>query len=243
MNQRGFSFNKLFWGMLFIAGAAFLIADRLGYWSERQSVTVVGIFFTIFFIWMVIQGFYYKNFFLILFGLSLLAIQYDGPLGITSITPWTLLSAALLASIGLTIIFPARKISKNGNIHHFEFADKGEKVFEEQDGEMIHFKSTMGECVKYINTDSLVNVRLENSFGAMKIFFDNAVIKNGTADVSISNSFGETILYIPKTWNVENHVKTSFGTLKFEGNQATQGCPTLRIYGSVSFGEVNVTFI
>ena len=243
MNHHKFSFNKLFWGMLFIAGAAFLIADRMGYWSETQSVTVIGIFFTIFFIWMVFQGIYQRNFFLILFGLSLIAIQYDRPLGITAITPWTLLSAALLASIGLTIIFPARKFSKNGNMKNFEFIDKGEKVFEEQDGEVIHFKSSFGECVKYINTDALVNVKLDNTFGTMKIFFDNAVIKNGVADVSISNSFGETILYIPKTWNVENHVKTSFGSMKFEGMQSTQGCPTLRIYGSVSFGEITIVFI
>ena len=243
MNQHKFSFNKLFWGMLFIAGAAFLLADRMGYWSEVHSVTVVGILFTIFFIWMVLQGIYYRNFFMILFGLSFIAIQYRHPLGITSITPWTLLSAALLASIGLTIIFPAKKFSKNGNFRNFEFADKGERVFEEQDGEVIHYKSTFGECVKYINTDALVNVQLENTFGEMKIFFDNAVIKNGVADVNISNSFGETILYIPKTWNVENHVKSSFGEIKFEGLQTTQGCPTLRIYGSVSFGEVKVVFI
>lgn len=243
MNQNKFSFNKLFWGMLFIAGAAYLLADRLGYWSQVRSVTVVGIFFTIFFIWMVLQGFYQKNFFLILFGISFIAIQYRHPLGIAVVTPWTLLSAALLASIGLTIIFPQKKRVYNGHMNNFEFADKGEKVFEEQDGEVLHYKSSFGECVRYINTDSLVNVQLENSFGEMKIFFDNAVIKNGVADVNISNSFGETTLYIPKTWNVENHVKCSFANLSFEGNQNTQGCPTLRIYGSITFGEVTVVFI
>lgn len=228
--------------MLFIAGAAFLLADRLGYWSQTQSVTVVGIFFTIFFIWMVMQGFYQRNFFLILFGLSFIAIQYN-PLGIDVVTPWTLLSAALLASIGLTIIFPQKKRFPNGHMNHFEFADKGEKVFDEQDGEVLHYKSTFGECVRYINTDSLANVQLQNTFGEMKIFFDNAVIKNGVADVNISNSFGETTLYVPKTWNVENHVKCTFANLEFEGSQDTQGCPTLRIYGSISFGEVNVVFI
>lgn len=243
MKQHNFSFNKLFWGIMFIAGAALLLADRLGYWSTVQSFTAVGILITIFFIWMILQGISQRNFFLILFGISLIAIQYDKPLGITAITPWTLLSAALLASIGLTILFPTKKFTKNGNFSNFEFTDKGEKVFEEQDGEVIHFKSSFGECVKYINTDALVNVQLDNTFGEMKIFFDNAVIKNGVADVNVSNSFGETILYIPKTWNIENHVKNSFGTVKFEGMQTTQGCPTLRIYGSVSFGEITVVFI
>ena len=243
MNQNKFSINKLFWGMLFIAGAAFLLADRMGYWSQVRSVSLVGILFTIFFIWMVLQGIYYKNFFLLLFGLSFIAIQYRHPLGIMNVTPWTLLSAALLASIGLTIIFPSKKRFKYRHNNYNEFADKGEKVFEEQDGEVIYYKSNFGECVKFINTDSLVNVQLENAFGQMKIFFDNAVIKNGVANVNVSNSFGETILYIPKTWNVENHVKCTFADLHFEGNQATQGCPTLKIYGSISFGNVTVVFI
>lgn len=243
MNQNGFSFNKLFWGIMFIAGAAFLLANRLGYWSHTESISITGILFTIFFVWMVLQGIYQRNFFLILFGLSFIAIQYDKLLGITAITPWTLLSAALLASIGLTIIFPAKKHFNSGNVGNFEFEDKGEKVFEEQDGEAIHFKSSFGQCVKYINTDALVNVNLENSFGEMKIFFDNAVIKNGVADVNISHAFGETILYVPKTWNIEDHIKRSFGSIKYEGMQNSQGCPTLRIYGNISFGEVTIVFI
>lgn len=243
MKQQKFNFNKLFWGIMFIVGAALLLADKMGYWSSFHSITVLNILFTIFFLWMVCQGIYHRNFFLILFGLSLIAIQYDRPLGITAITPWTLLTAALLSSIGLTILFPPKKFYKNGNLNNFEFADKGEKVFEETNDEVITFKSSFSSSVKYINTDALVNVQLINIFGELKIYFDNAIIKNGVTDVNINNSFGETILYIPKTWNVENHVKHSFGTVKFEGRQNTQGCPTLRIYGSVSFGDVTVVFI
>lgn len=243
MNNNRFSFNKLFWGVLFIAGAVFILANRLGYWSDIKQVSVIGILFTIFFIWMIGQGFYQRNFFLILFGLAFIAIQYDEFLGITSITPWTLLSAVLLASIGLTIIFPSKNYSNHGKPGHFEFADKGEKVFEEQDGEVIQIKSSFGESVKYINTDALVNVNLDNTFGELKVFFDNAVIKNGVADINISNSFGETILYVPKTWNIEDHMTHGFGNIKYEGMQNTQGCPTLRVYGNTSFGEITITFI
>lgn len=243
MKQKKFSMNKLFWGLMFIAGAALLLANRLGYWSNLQTFSIVGIIFTIFFAWIVVQGLSQRNFFLIFLGLSLIAIQYDKLLHITAITPWTLLGAALLASIGLTILFPP----KSNHFSHVEgnsnFADKGEKVFQAEDGEVISFKNAMGECVKYVNTDALVNVSLDNTFGSMKIFFDNAVIKNGIANVNVSNSFGETILYVPKTWNVENHMKISFGDFKVEGVPQTPGCPTLRIYGSNSFGDTRIVYI
>lgn len=243
MKQFKFSFNKLFWGVLFLAGAALLLANRLGYWPSMKNVNVVAVFLTIFFVWMAIQGIYQRNFFLILFGLSLIAIQFDEFLGITAITPWTLLSAALLASIGLSIIFPTRKVPAHGNKVDSSPAGRWGKVIEEQDGEMIYFMSRFGTCVKYINSDELVNVQLENSFGQMKIFFDNATIKNGVADVDVRNSFGEMILYIPKTWVVEDDVKNTFGPLKFEGIQNTEGSPVLRIHGSVSFGEITVVYI
>ena len=79
--------------------------------------------------------------------------------------------------------------------------------------------------------------------GEMKIYFDNTIIKNGVADISLEVSFGSAVLYIPKTWNVEIHVKTVFGTIREQNSNQSQGCPTLRIYGEISFGEAMIIYI
>lgn len=101
----------------------------------------------------------------------------------------------------------------------------------------------MGSCTKYVNTDALVYANFENSFGEMKVYFDNAIIKKGTADINVESSFGAVILYVPSTWNVENHLHTSFSYLKEEGVKQSQACPSLRIYGNVSFGELRIIYI
>lgn len=243
MNNSKFSVNKLFWGLLFLIGAVCLLLSRLGYWPTINNISVYGIILTIFFIWIIIEGIHYGNFFLILFGIALIGIQYDDLLHITAITPWTLLGAALLASIGLTIIFPFTSHKPKKKMKNFDFVDKGPKIFDENDDEVLHFKNSFGASIKYVNTDALVNASFENSFGEMKVYFDNAVIKNGTADINLNVSFGATILYVPKTWNVENHVKTSFGTLREQNSNQSPGCPTLRLYGEIAFGDTTIVYI
>jgi len=243
MNDNRFSMNKLFWGLLFLIGAASLLLNRMHFWPTLFHISLFDIFLTIFFVWLFLDGLRHRNFFKILFGLSFIAIQYDEILKITAITPWTLLGAALLASIGLTIIFPKKNINYGNKYNGFEFADSGKKVFFENDGEMLYFKNSFGSSTKYVNTDALVNATFENSFGEMKIYFDNTIIKDGVADINLEVSFGNAILYIPGTWNIENHVKTSFGSLREQNSHQSQGCPTLRIYGEIAFGNVLIIYI
>lgn len=243
MNQNKFSMNKLFLGLLFLLGAAAILLNRLNYWPTIHHLSIFKILLTIFFIWMILEGIRHRNFFGIVFGLAFIAIQYNNLLCITPLTPWTLLSAALLASIGLTIIFPKRHRPNFDSNMGFDFQDKGKKFFNEQNDEILHFENSFGSSVKYVNTDSLVNASVENSFGEMKIYFDNAIIKNGIADINLEVSFGSVILYIPKTWNIENHVKTSFGTLREQNQNQSQGCPTLRIYGEICCGDAIIIYI
>lgn len=242
MNNNRFSMNKLFWGTLFLIGAVSLILNRLNIWPTFFHISLMDILLTLLFVWMFLEGLRHRNFFGMLFGLAFIAIQYDDILHITPITPWTLLAAVLLASIGLTIIFPSKHFSGK-EYSGFEFADSGKKHFEEYDGEVLYFRNSFGASTKYVTTNSLVHASIENSFGEMKIYFDNAIIKNGVADINLEVSFGEAVLYIPKTWHVENHTKTSFGSLKEKNGNLSQGVPTLRIYGEISFGEAVIIYI
>lgn len=243
MNENKFSMNKLFWGLLFLLGAACLILDQINIWPTFYHFSLFDILYTLFFIWLFLEGLHHRNFFEMLFGLAFIAIRYDKLLHITAITPWTLLCATLLASIGLTIIFPNRSYFGENTFSGFKFTDCGKKHFSEADGETIYFKNSFSSTTKYVNTDALVSASFENSFGEMKIYFDNAVIKNGVADINLEVSFGDAVLYIPKTWNVENHLKTAFAGVKEKNTSQSQGCPTLRIYGEISFGEAVIVYI
>ena len=123
------------------------------------------------------------------------------------------------------------------------YSDNGKRVFENESGNVLHFENTFGSSIKYVNTDSFEYANLENNFGELKVYFDNAIIHKGMADINVENNFGSMVLFIPKTWNVEFHTKASFAGVREQGMSEAQDTPILRIYGEVSFGDLLIVYI
>lgn len=238
MSQRHFNADKIFWGLCFLAGAAALILSKMGLWP---SLSLFSILLTILFVWMLIKGLVHVNFGEILFSLAFLACIYDEPLGITALTPWTVLGAALLGSIGLSLLFPKK--------HHWHIHNApvdNPEIIDIPDSETIRFDNSFGATIKYINSEDFVKADLETSFGEMKVYFDNAIIQHQTAQVKIEVSFGNMILYIPKTWKVIDNVGVSFGSVQVKNGdqcQYQEGNPTLYLIGEVSFGGAEIYYV
>lgn len=95
-------YAKLFWGLLLILMGIFLVISKMGLVT---GISVWSVFFTIIFAALLIRGLIKRNFFSIFFSIAFLCIIYDDQLGITALTPWTVLLAALLLSIGTEILF------------------------------------------------------------------------------------------------------------------------------------------
>ena len=77
----------------------------------------------------------------------------------------------------------------------------------------------------------------------MTIYFDNAIIQGASAYVEVENNFGETILYIPKEWKVENHLEHSFGTINEYGRPQGSSNATLHIRGEANFGHIDINYV
>ena len=97
--------GKILWGLFFILAAVYVVVSKLWIMPE---VSVFSILLTVFFIWLFLNGIRNVNFWEILFSIAFICIIYDDQLGITALTPWTVLGAALLGSIGLSLIFKKR---------------------------------------------------------------------------------------------------------------------------------------
>ena len=98
--------NKIFWGVFFILAAVYVVVSKLG---MLPDVGTVKILMTAFMICLIIQGIRNVNFYQILLPIACIGCIYDEVLGITALTPWTLLAAALLLSIGLSMLFRGKK--------------------------------------------------------------------------------------------------------------------------------------
>lgn len=99
--------KNIFWGIFFIAAAAFVVVGSLGLlgnisgWTLAFSMVLVAWF---------IRSIIKVSFGGMLFSLAFGAILFDEFLGIEAITPWPVLGAALLGTIGLNMIFKKRAI-------------------------------------------------------------------------------------------------------------------------------------
>lgn len=226
--------EKIFWGLLFIFAGIFLIVSKLGLITD---VNVFSFILTVFLVACMIKSVRHLSFAGILFPAAFLCIIYAEPLGITEITPWPVLGAALFGSIGLSIIFH----NKHRYVHFKE--EKFSDVIDHQDGNSFKFETSFGSSIKYVNADDFSYADLDSSFGAMKVYFDNAVIQSGNAVINLEVSFAGVELFIPRSWNVINKANVSFGAIEEKNRSQTSGSPVVTLTGEVSFAGVTIYYV
>lgn len=231
--------KKIFWGIFFILAAIYVIVSKLG---MLPDIGVFKILLTVCMIALIIEGIRYINFYQILLPLAFIGILYDTELGITALTPWTLLAAALFLSIGLSMIFRGRKKNYgNMNWEGNHGMAGNETVY--CNGQEIRCENNFGAAIRYINSDNFKSAKIENNFGTLTVYFDNAIVQTGTASVLIENNFGETNLYIPKEWRVENNLDRAFGSVQEKGRREETGTTTLYLNGNAAFGAIIIYYI
>lgn len=237
--------RKIFWGLMFILGALALLIGKMGYlegfgfWDIVFSIALAGI---------LVDGISHRSYGMILFSIAFLIIVNDEFLGLEAITPWPVLGAAFLGTVGLSILFPRRNRRMSGSGSKWKKLNtcegSGEMVINgEEDvlcGDEIRFDNTFGETVKYLSGKEIKRVCLDNSFGSLTVYFDNVVLKEGSASVYVDNSFGSTILYIPADWRVVTKLDVSFGDAREQECSNEKGDNILYLYGDVSFGELEI---
>ncbi|GKU27455.1 membrane protein [Clostridium folliculivorans] len=230
--------ERVFWGLAFILGGIFLVISKLGLFP---NVNIFSLLLTVFFVVVIVKSLFHMNFPGVLFPIAFLCIIYDEQLGITSITPWTVLIAALLGSIGLSMIFHNHnKWVQHTKYHHED--NKFEEIDVEDESHVI-FRNSFNSTTKYINADDFEKADFNCSFGALKVYFDNAVMRNDNAVVRINASFSGVELYVPKTWNVVDKTNGLFGAIDEKNKSDKVTTNTLTLVGDISFSGVEIIYI
>lgn len=227
--------QKIFLGIFFIVMALVVIVSKLGILPD---VGVFSILATVFLIWMATDGVRHRNFYEMLFAVAFLGIIYDKLLGIEALTPWTVLAAALFLSIGLSLLFGGKKKQK----HSIEIEWDSDSSNRSFGGQHIYYKNNFGSAIRYIQSDHFCKAHVENNFGSMTVYFDNAIIQ-GEATVKVDNNFGETVLYIPKEWTVQNELDHVFGNISEHGSPLGTSSAVLRLKGDTSFGNIEIFYV
>lgn len=242
--------DNLFWGIFFILAAVLLILGQFNFFS---GFSLFRILFTILLLCWLVYSIPRRDFGGILFSIAFLCILFDDFLGIENLTPWPVLGAAALASIGLSMIFkkPYEKIGNtaNGSVYverphnQSENSQSSSAAKEEFHGNDFHFNSIFSSTEKHIHSDNFTSAFIKNSCGKIVIYLDDAIIQQQNAQITVDITFASADLYIPKTWNVINHASSAFGSILEKNTACSNGTPTLTIIGNVFCGCVNIFYI
>ena len=227
--------NNIFWGIIFLLAAVFLVVGKLGYLG---GISLFSILFTVVLVAILLKSIPSVNFAGILFPLAFLCILYDEQLHIEALTPWTVLGVALLGTIGLQILFRKNRLIVKKLPDNVEYT-----IIDEPDSSHIRHSTSFGASTKYINTEDFKQADLSCSFGALSVYFENTLVPDGTAVLNLQASFSGVELYIPKEWTVEKQMSISLGAVEEKNHPHPDGSVTLHLVGSASFCGVEITYI
>ena len=241
---RGTDNKNVIWGALFLIGAIALMVNKLGFLNILLGgMSFFQIIATVFLVGVLVKGMAKHSFGQILFSVAFIIIVNDKVLHMEAFTPWTVLGAALLGTIGLHLMFPKVR-SGYGRF----LSINGKEIFpgrineESREGDSARYENSFGESVKYVSGE-ISRVKLDNAFGSMQVYFTDAKLVGGTAGVIVDNVFGSTIIYIPAGWKVVMNVESAFGGVSQKGQCSPAGDNVLYMKGDTCFGTIQVRYI
>lgn len=229
--------KEVFWGLLFIVAALLIIINQFGFFEELSMFDVVA---TVILGGIIIKSVMKINFWGILFPLAFLCIIYADIWNITNFTPWPALLTAFLCSLGLSLIFRRPMLWVYHMNHHSNF---GSNMVHDDSNNVVNCETSFGECMKYVSSENFERANIKCSFGEMKVYFDNAKIPSGKADIYLDVSFGDAQLFFPKTWKVVNDVHVFLGDMGERNRDHNADSPVVTIHGNVSFGDAKIYYI
>ena len=226
--------RKWIYGLFFIGAAALVVLNQLGHFEGLKFSSLI---LTILLIPVLIESLIHLNFFGVFFSIALGGIVYAAPLGIESLTPWPILIAALLLSIGFSLIFKKKPDFKN----FFGCVSETTEVLEGAD---VSGTVAFSESTKYLDSDCIEKGVFKCSFGSLKIFFENSTLHENGATINVECSFGSIQLYVPKAWQIHNKATSAFGAVEEKGvTSSVKEGPVVTLTGAISFGAVEIYYI
>lgn len=234
-----------FWGIILIGIAAVIILgklDMLGGINGYTGVVALGCALVL------IRGIVKLEFSNILFAIAVLVILFDKQLHLEAITPWPVLGAACLGSIGLGMIFKKKhkiKMTINGEKYEKEFDRKAfkETVIDNDDQSEIKCSAMFSSSIKYVNSGDFKRADLECNFGSLQVYFDKAIIQGKTAVINVDCNFGKVDLIFPREWNIVTNLDAPFAGVSETKNPYNPNGPTVYVNGDITFGNGNIRYV
>ncbi|MBK5253376.1 MAG: hypothetical protein JJE03_02715 [Peptostreptococcaceae bacterium] len=225
--------NKIFWASFFIIAAVLLLLSQVGYLG---GVGFPSIILTILIVAIAIKSLATRNVSVLMFSIAFLCIIYSETLGLESITPGPVLGAALLLSIGLSMLIKPR----HKKSHRY---DNFTESVEKESGSNIYCDTQFSSTIKYVDSDDFQHANINCKFGGVKIYFDRAQVKSGEAEITVDLSFGGVEMYVPKEWIIENNLNAFAGGVEEKNRHIPSGDVKVNLNGNINFAGITIIYV
>ena len=243
--------NGIFWGLFLLLSAAILVASQLhliaynfGVWTIIATIMLVAVLLKSL-VYFMIPG--------TVFSLAFLAILYAKPLRITALVPWTILGAALLISIGLSMILRPLLVKHHPWMKYKYYQGyrwQGNKSFNNMDSDVktvdqsdVDVYVKMSSSIRYVKSENFKEANIDVSMGDAKVYFENVTV-DSTATINLNVSLGGVELYVPKNWRIEKRIDNNMSGITEVGpTDVTADSPIVTIRGLVSLSGLKISYI
>ena len=226
--------RSVFWGAVLILAAVVLIMNGVGI-EFGYGITpwriIAGVLLAAWLIYEIVR----LKFTDLFFPLAFLFIVFQSPLANalnmesdTIVSPWIILLAALLLTVGFKMIFkPKHIININGKDIPFENAkDLGGKV---------------GSETLYLDASDLSNVVIRDHIGTSQIYISNRESYDGNGKITVCDNLGLVVLHIPNEWNVVTHSSDNLGKITIPPHES-ENAKSILLVVTDNLGKVEVVF-
>lgn len=237
-----------FWGVFLVLGAVVLVTSQMGIFSYH--VGVWPLLLAVFLVAAFVESLMHLAVWGMVFSLAFLAIIFAQPLGITALAPWTILIAAVLLSLGLSLIIRPKRwyhynwqSQGNGAHHHHRgWSEHGEDVETLHDPDMT-INVNMSNSIRYLQSTDFRRADVQVSMGNAKLYFDDVTLSEQGAVINVDAHLGAVQLYLPTTWNVKTDVDANLGGIETTGEPTATTGPVVMVTGRVSLGGLSLIYI
>jgi len=242
--------KNLFWGIILLLIAVGIVAYQMGYLGIMvlPTISLWQVIFGIVILYALIESIAHLSFGGIFFSLAFACIVFKEQLHVEKIVPWTVLFAALLATIAFDMIFGGRgnwknnrsKLFDNGGMKHHGFRGKSNVQPETVNADIVHESVSFCGATKFIHSDNFQEADLSCSFCGAEFYFDKVNVPSGQATITISNRYAGVQIYIPRNWTIINRINSFCGSVEIDRRVEGEAGPSLILQGDNRFGGIEI---
>lgn len=237
------------WGLFFIGAAILLIVSQFTPLKFDGGQFFGTVLLAVIFIWSIVNlsiaGTVYSLAFLIIINAATLKIGF--------ISPWVILSIALLLQIGLTILlapwrwqWPMRR-HRHGRRQTTGLGAESRGTTASSfmhDSGIVDIKAHLMNCVRYLKNVDLRRVKVSAFMSGVKLYLENTELENDVV-IDINSEMSNIELYVPTGYPIVNQLGFVGGNLNLPREEPvtyTDGVQII-LQGNVNLGNINCHYV